>query len=170
MDRSPRAVVTNRRTASPQMCAALGASAFAVFLSEDVSLDRDPSIFREAALLLSRDLERALPVPGGWRISVFDDFSASVTAGGRSESLELSDVVDDPGWFDVGENPEERREVLVAEASEALYDEMLDRMVGIPRCRIHDAPLGVCSGVWFCSASHDVCEVGGLTSDKVVVR
>lgn len=76
--------------------------------------------------MLAGDFERALPVPGGWRIGVSDDFAVLVSMGERTESLELSDVVDDPEWFDAGGDPEQRREALVAEATEALYDEMLD--------------------------------------------
>lgn len=134
-------------------------------------MDRDPSIFRDGAMLLSRDFDRALPVPGGWRIDVSDDLVVTVSMGDRVEMLEFSDEVDDPDWFDVAETPAQRREALVAEASEALCDEMLEALpvwdVEPPRCAIHGARLGVCSGVWFCQKSHDVCDVGALTADDV---
>ncbi len=137
-------------------------------------MDRQLGTYREAASLLANDLNRAAPVPGGWSIDVSEALVVQVSMGARSEPVAISSEVWDPDWFDVGDTPEERHGMAVAEATETLGSELLEVLdvwgLDVLRCGADGAPLGFCTGVWDCQgAPHAVGVVGELPAGAIAV-
>lgn len=135
-------------------------------------MDRKPGIYREAATLLVNDLNRAAPIPGGWSIDVSDALVVVFSMAARSEPVAISSEVWDPDWFDVGDSPEERHEMAVAEATETLGSELLEVFevwgLDVLRCSADGAPLDICTGVWGCrDSSHAVGVVGELSAGAI---
>jgi hypothetical protein len=119
--------------------------------------------------LVESDLRATMA--GSWECEIRTDYVIVVRSPQGTVELALDAQVDEEHWPEEAWSAEYRDFTIEDDANEAVAESVQYGLenwnLRWPMCRLHDAVLTPCGGVWACSSAvaHDAAEVGALRGE-----